>query len=282
MKKLSLCCLLLLSASLGVLAKGGRLVTDSLSSAIMGKAVKFNIYLPEGYSKTGETYPCVYLLHGLKGNFASWENQGKMRAVADDIISSGMAREMVIIMPTAGAGKYREIQNGYFNLPDYPYEDFFFQEFLPAVEKKYNCGGRQGLRAVMGLSMGGGGSTVYCQKHPEMFSSCYAMSPSLHKDPEPDMPKDKYYLWLVSVRDNSALNFIDNADEGTVAALKKIRWTFDCGDDDKLLYDTVELHRKYNEKGIRNELRVRNGGHNWEYWHQALRLALPFASVNFK
>lgn len=282
MKRVILCCLLLLGASMGVLAKGGRLVTDSLSSAIMGKAVKFNVYLPEGYSKTGETYPCVYLLHGLKGNFASWENQGKMRAVADDIISSGMAREMVIIMPTAGAGKYREIQNGYFNLLDYPYEDFFFQEFLPAVEKKYNCGGRQGLRAVMGLSMGGGGSTVYCQKHPEMFSSCYAMSPSLHKDPEPDMPKDKYYLWLVSVRDNSALNFIDNADEETVAALKKIKWTFDCGDDDKLLYDTVELHRKYNEKGIRNELRVRNGGHNWEYWHQALRLALPFASVNFK
>jgi len=32
---------------------------------------------------------------------------------------------------------------------------------------------------------------------------------------------------------------------------------------------------------IHDELRVRNGTHNWEYWHTALRLALPFASRNF-
>ena len=25
-----------------------------------------------------------------------------------------------------------------------------------------------------------------------------------------------------------------------------------------------------------------DGVHNWEYWHQAIRMALPFASRNFK
>ena len=30
-----------------------------------------------------------------------------------------------------------------------------------------------------------------------------------------------------------------------------------------------------------DELRIRNGVHNWEYWHTALRTALPFASRNF-
>ena len=33
--------------------------------------------------------------------------------------------------------------------------------------------------------------------------------------------------------------------------------------------------------GVPAELRVRDGVHNWEYWHLALRLALPFASRNF-
>ena len=33
--------------------------------------------------------------------------------------------------------------------------------------------------------------------------------------------------------------------------------------------------------GIHSELRVRNGAHTWEYWHTALRTALPFASRNF-
>ena len=38
---------------------------------------------------------------------------------------------------------------------------------------------------------------------------------------------------------------------------------------------------RMNEAGIKNELRVRNGGHTWEYWHTALRLSFPFASRNF-
>ena len=32
---------------------------------------------------------------------------------------------------------------------------------------------------------------------------------------------------------------------------------------------------------IKSELRIRNGVHNWEYWHEALRMALPFASRSF-
>ena len=35
------------------------------------------------------------------------------------------------------------------------------------------------------------------------------------------------------------------------------------------------------QKRIKSELRIRNGQHNWEYWHQAIRMALPFASRNF-
>ena len=35
------------------------------------------------------------------------------------------------------------------------------------------------------------------------------------------------------------------------------------------------------DKKIKAELRIRNGVHNWEYWHTALRMALPFASRNF-
>ena len=53
------------------------------------------------------------------------------------------------------------------------------------------------------------------------------------------------------------------------------------GDDDSLVYLSVDIHRKYNEKGIFNELRVHNGAHTWEYWHMCLRDALPFATRCF-
>lgn len=41
------------------------------------------------------------------------------------------------------------------------------------------------------------------------------------------------------------------------------------------------LHQKMRDHGVPSQLRVRNGSHNWEYWHLALRWSLPFASRNF-
>ena len=48
-----------------------------------------------------------------------------------------------------------------------------------------------------------------------------------------------------------------------------------------LLQQSMDLHMKMRAKKVHSELRVRNGVHNWEYWHLALRLSLPFASRNF-
>ena len=176
-------------------------------------------------------------------------------------------------------------QNGYFNVPGWSYEDFFFKELLPAVEAKFNCGGSKGRRAVMGLSMGGGGSTVYAQRHPDMFSSCYAMSAWLdNKSDEVGYKKgsyDKLYLVGQAVRKHSALDYLDNADEATLEKLRTVAWFFDCGDDDFLLQQSMDLHMKMRARKVHSELRVRNGVHNWEYWHLALHWALPFASRNF-
>lgn len=175
--------------------------------------------------------------------------------------------------------------NGYLNMPGWPYEDFFFQEFVPSVEKKYRCYGDKGHRAVMGLSMGGGGSTIYAQRHPDLFSSCYAMSAWLESDGgrrQTEGIDDKVYLVSQAMKEHSALNFLRNADEETLQRLRTVKWFFDCGDDDFLFDLSVNIHRLMHEKRVKDELRIRNGVHNWEYWHLALRLALPFASRNFE
>ena len=281
MKKLCLVLALTL-ASLPLMA--GKVVTDSLSSRVLGATVKYNVYLPDGFGEAETHYPVVYLLHGLSDDYTSWVQKGGMQTVTDELIRSGEARPMVIIMPNAGGEDVHKVWNGYFNMPGWNYEDFFFGEFLPAVEQKYKCGGSKGQRAVMGLSMGGGGSTVYSQRHPDMFSSCYAMSPWLDNkvdEVSPEQAKDKLYLVCKSVNDHSALDFIDNADEATLEKLRTVAWFIDCGDDDFLLHLSTSLHMKMQAKHVHSELRVRNGVHNWEYWHLALRLSLPFASRNF-
>ena len=267
-------------------ALAGKIVTDSLRSEILGATVKFNVYLPDGFDKTDKLHPSVYLLHGLYGTYSDWDKTGRMKDVADELITSGEADEMVIIMPNAGHPDVHNEWNGYFNMPGWSYEDFFFKEFIPSVEKKYRCFGDKGHRAVMGLSMGGGGSTVYSQRHPDMFSSCYAMSAWLDNESGQvggqNQQKDKLFLVSQSVREHSALDFIDNADEATLEAMRGVKWFFDCGDDDFLVRLSFELHMKMKAKGVKDELRIRNGVHNWEYWHTALRTALPFASRNFE
>ena len=281
---ISLFCLVLLVPALS--ARAGKVVTDSLQSRILGAQVKYNVYLPNGFGETEKLYPVVYLLHGLSDDYTAWVKKGNMQTVVDELIGTGEAREMVIVMPNAGGRDTHNIWNGYFNMPGWSYEDFFFQEFLPAVEAKYRIVGDKGHRAVMGLSMGGGGSAVYAQRHPDKFSSCYAMSAWLDNRPDAgvnrnEQKKDCLYYVCEAVHEHSALDFIDNADEATLAALRTVKWFIDCGDDDFLLDLSVELHQKMRNHKVKSELRVRNGVHNWEYWHLALRWSLPFASRNF-
>ena len=275
--------LLLLPALLGQPLRQSVIRPDTVESALLGGPVDVNVYLPAGFDAASDAkYPVVYLLHGLYGTYKDWENLGHMKILVDELVASGEIVPLVIIMPNAGDPDIHNNWNGYFNMPGHPYEDFFFQELIPAVEARYKAFGDKQHRAVMGLSMGGGGSTVYAQRHPDMFSSCYAMSAWLdNSEPRADMPKDKFYLVSKSVREHSALDFIDKADEATIEKLRTVKWFFDCGDDDYLLDLSVSLYQKMRDRDLRSELRVRDGWHSWEYWHTALRLSLPFASRNF-
>lgn len=263
----------------------GEILGCSIHSDILGEDVPYNVYLPAGFdAERPEAYPIVYLLHGLTDTYDAWESKGHMKAVADSLIASGEAASMVIVMPNAGGPEVHETWNGYFNMPGHNYEDFFFNELLPSVESAYNAGGDKARRAIMGLSMGGGGSTVYAQRHPDMFSSCYAMSPWLDNDND-DVGSvaddDKFGIVCRSVHEHSAIDFVLNADEATLEQLRSVKWFIDCGDDDFLLHLTFRFYSEMRLHEVPAELRVRDGVHNWIYWNAALKTALPFATAAF-
>ena len=284
MKRILVLCILLCVAS-GLYAQS-KITTETVPSTSLGRDVSVNVYVPAGFDRSDARYPVLYLLHGLYGTNVDWAESGGLKTVLDELIGTGEAAQMVVVMPCAGGPDARAVQNGYFNVPGNAYEDFFFKELIPAMESRFRCGGAKGRRAIAGLSMGGGGSTVYAQRHPDMFSSCYAMSAWLDNpmqaSTDPNVTADKMYITMKSVRDHSALDFVDNADAATVEALRSVKWFIDCGDDDPLLQLSTDLYAKMRQKRIAAELRVRNGAHNWEYWHTALRLSLPFATRNFE
>jgi enterochelin esterase-like enzyme len=263
-------------------ASWSRVITDSIKSNVLKATVKVNIYLPEESDRQPQKkYPVLYLLHGLTDTYRAWVDKGHLDKVADEMISKGEVCPMIIIMPNAGGPNTRVDWNGYFNMDGWAYHDFFYQELMPTFEKKYRIIGDKANRAVSGLSMGGGGCTVYAQRHPDLFSSCYAMSAWLTSQDTQVNPNDHQTAVSKAVHDNSAIDYVRNASAEVVNQLKTVRWFVDCGDDDFLLDQNEEFHRLMRGKRIACELRVRNGNHGWDYWNTALRTSLPFAAQSF-
>ena len=81
---------------------------------------------------------CFIFFMECRKTKSRWVWRGHVQEVADRLIYSQEAREMIIVMPDAGGDIYKEIWNGFFNMPGWLYEDFFFEEFLPYVENKYH------------------------------------------------------------------------------------------------------------------------------------------------
>lgn len=278
----------MLTVLMSALAANGQTgkVLDNLSmqSKILKMERKYAVYLPPDYETSQRSYPVLYLLHGSGDDQTGWVQFGEVLTIADRAILSGEATAMVIIMPDANTGK-RGYENDVKN--EWRYEDFFFQEFMPYVEKLYRVKSEKRYRAISGLSMGGGGTFTYALHHPELFSSACPLSAS----PGPlnmeqlkgyrsfqgiegltDADKEAYY------KRQSVLYMIENMPDDQK---KAVRWYIDCGDDDFLFEGNSLIHIAMRKKEIPHEFRIRDGGHTWTYWRTSLPEVLKFVSMAF-
>ena len=173
MKK-SIFVILILSFSAVLAAQTGKVFDNlSMQSKILNMDRKYAIYLPPDYETSQRSYPVLYLLHGGGDDQTGWVQFGEVLHIADKAINSGQATSMIIVMPDANTGR-----RGYVNdiKGEWRYEDFFFQEFMPFIEKTYRIRPDKHYRAVAGLSMGGEGTFIYALHHPELFSSACPLS----------------------------------------------------------------------------------------------------------
>lgn len=258
-----------------------------VKSEVLGTERNYTVYLPAGYDIDKEKhYPVLYLLHGMDGTNKDWYDRGHVKDVMDQLTASGEADAMIIVSPDAGGSVREGKWNGYFDMKGWHYEEFFFNEFLPLIEKSYRIKADKAHRAIAGLSMGGGGATSYAQRHADMFGACYAMSAYLHQDAAGvDAQKvaegNKVALLFDAAHRLSCVDYVKNADEARKQELRTIQWFVDCGDDDFLFDCNLDFYQAMRRAGIPCQLRVRDGGHTWEYWHSALYIALPWVSRVF-
>ncbi|MCD7916113.1 MAG: esterase family protein [Tannerellaceae bacterium] len=287
MKKL-IFTLLLLTILLPVAWSQGSQVYETLSvkSGILNMDRKYAIYLPEGYDQTDRSYPVLYLLHGGGDDQTGWVQFGQVQHIADKAIREGTAAPMIIVMPDANTGV-----RGYFNAVDgsFEYEDFFFQELIPHIEKTYRVRSERRYRAVAGLSMGGGGTIFYALHQPDLFAAAAPLSAATGNwDPEQlkkrlkdsgskatDQQMETYY------QRHNIESMIKNAPEEELKKIKQIRWYISCGDDDFLYEGNSLMHILFHKNEIPHEYRVKDGAHTWSYWRNELPIVLEFVSGSF-
>jgi len=284
MKKLLSLILIIVFAPL-LMAQTGK-VSDNLTvpSKLLKMDRKYAIYLPPDYETSQRSYPVLYLLHGAGDDQTGWVQFGEVLNIADEAINSNLATAMIIVMPDANTGK-----RGYVNdvKGEWLYEDFFFTEFMPYIEKTYRIKAEKKYRAIAGLSMGGEGTFIYALHHPELFSSACPLSAAT--GPINIAELKNYRLWAgvegITEADKEAyfkkysvLNLIENMPD---AQKKAVRWYIDCGDDDFLYEGNSLVHIAMRKKEIPHEFRIRDGAHNWTYWRASLPKVMEFVGMAF-
>lgn len=260
-----------------------RYVQDlTLSSKLLGKEIKYSVYLPKTYvAEKNKRYPVVFMCHGYGDDNNSWHDS----ISSIDIAESNGAGEMIYVFPQAFNSYYCNRYDGSFN-----YMDMFVKELIPHVDKTLRTIPDKVHRFICGYSMGGFGAMVLAMKHPELFCASAPLSMSFRTD---EMyisePKDgwnsqwgsifggydatgpsrltQYYkehcpLYQFNVGNNSELN--------------SVHWYLTCGDDEeRLLIANDTLHVLMRDNGYRHEFRVADGGHTSSYWRSALLEVIP-------
>src|SRR5215472_13846957 len=165
---------------LAVLPASGqsRIDCSSLDSHILRRSVRYCVFIPSGYEGRAKDhparrYPILYFLHGLGDNEQTLFNGGGW-TLLDDLRNQHKMGDFLIVAPEGRRSFYINSADG-----SVRYGDFFLQEFMPQIERKYHINGGRADRAISGISMGGYGALRFAFAHPELFSAVSAQSAAL-------------------------------------------------------------------------------------------------------
>lgn len=226
----------------------------------------YSIYLPDSYERDlSKRYPVLYLLHGGGGSHTDWERNHRLSWTLDSLIAGGFIRDMIVVCPEANQQNmmYFNAEKGEKGAPDWKYEDYFFQELIPYIEKTYRARSDKAGRAIAGFSMGGGAATVYGVHHPEEFSLVYDISGYLRSQPLEFLKHDPSATWRQWVIDqNNPIQRIEKGRSEEIEAWKTVEWQVAVGDHDFTLEGNMDLVKAFREKGIPYSLHIDSGVHD--------------------
>ncbi len=269
-------------------------VNQSLPSAALGQDLPYSIYLPSSSGVEGARYPVVYLLHGLGGGQHEWRKGGRIAETLDRLIESGAISPVITVMPEAGKSWY--VDSKQFGGPG-DYETAITRDLVAGIDRLYPTLANARHRGIAGVSMGGHGALRLAFAHPEIFSAVAALSPGIWKPGgvseqsgpavETAEEREKWYprttgetFDMEIFNAQSPFALIGNA----ARQERPVDVFLAVGDDDYwTLYDgTVEMYIELRRVGLKPELRVGDGGHDWKFWRLMIADVFQFFDANLR
>ncbi len=223
------------------------------------------VFVPGNHS-AGDSLPALIMLHGYSGNYKSWHQLIDAQKYADKY-------SFMIICPD---GFYDSFYLNSPNKKEMQFARFFFENFIPALKKKYPI--YHDKLFINGLSMGGHGAMYLFLQRPELFCSAGSSSGVLHlrysglrnyclKEHLGDYATHKEEFDAFS-----AVNMLP------VLKGSNKEIIFDCGTSDHLYKANNLFREKCDELGIKATYISQPGKHNAEYWRKSIDYHFDFFS----
>ena len=174
----------------------GNLQIHNFESEIFGNKRKIRVFLPEGYARSKEKYPVLYLNDGQNLFDPATSQFGGLEWGVDETVLSLIRRrriEPLIVVGIDNAGK-RMRANEYLPWEDIyltppvkepngtKYPDFITKEVMPFVEKKYRIKEGAEFTGIGGSSYGALISLYTVLQAPDVFGRVLLESPSFYVD----------------------------------------------------------------------------------------------------
>ena len=232
----------------------GEVAAVYYQSQALGVPRRMQVYTPAGYATSGQRYPVLYLLHGGGDNDLSWQMAGRANFIFDNLIASGKAKPMIVVMPAG----HTPAASGGQAAPDAFARDLL-GDVMPYVERNYRTLTARESRAIAGLSMGGQQTLNVGLTNLDKFSQLGVFSSG----------------WFG--QDGAATFAKNNAavlSDPKVNDRLRVFW-FATGKDDFVLPSTKTALAMLDQNKIRYSYKETEGGHTWPNWRAYLNEFVP-------
>lgn len=216
------------------------------------------VYTPASYENGNQKYPVLYLQHGMGEDQTGWTTQGQVCNIMDNMIASGNAKEMIVVMDYGNCGYIHGRKKGEgFNEFGASFGKIMLEELMPFINDNFRTLSDREHTAMAGLSWGGHQTLDITLGNLDKFAYIGTFSAAVFVD-----NNKLKELWNGAFADANKFN----------SQVKSL--FFGVGSQEN--FPIKQLSQGLSEIGIKNQFYLSNGtAHEWLTWRRCLKEFLP-------